>query len=88
MFFRNENRLSPPFAAERGRNCGQSLHRSGSQQIKLASKLGVFQIEICTAQYAVLNEHPGDGTVRRTAEIDREAQRIRKCLHDPQSIPD
>ena len=49
------------------------------RQIKLASKLGVFQIEICTAQYAVLNEHPGDGTVRRTAEIDREAQRIRNA---------
>lgn len=47
------------------------------KQIRLASKLGVFQIEICTAQYALLNEHAGDATVRRTAEIDREIQRIR-----------
>lgn len=46
------------------------------KQIKLSSKLGVFQVEICTAQYAHLNEHPGDATVRRTAEIDREAKRI------------
>lgn len=47
------------------------------KQIRLASRLGVFQIEICTAQYALLNEHAGDATVRRTAEIDREIQRIR-----------
>ncbi len=46
------------------------------RQIKLASKLGAYQIEICTAQYARLNEHPGDATVRRTAEIEREASRI------------
>ena len=49
------------------------------KQIKLAGQLGVYQIEICTAQYALLNEHPGDGTVRRTVEIDREAQRIRSA---------
>ncbi len=46
------------------------------RQIKLSSKLGVFQIEICTAQYAHLNEHPGDATVRRTLEIEHEAKRI------------
>lgn len=46
------------------------------RQIKLASKLGAYQVEICTAQYALLNEHPGDATVRRTAEIEREAKRI------------
>ena len=49
------------------------------KQIKLASRLGAFQIEICTAQYALLNEHPGDATVRRTTDIEREAQRIRNA---------
>lgn len=47
------------------------------EQIKASAKLGVFQIEICTAQYAHLNEHPGDKTVRRIAEIEKEAARIR-----------
>lgn len=47
------------------------------RQIKAASGLGVYQIEICTAQYAHLNEHPGDATVRRTGEIEAEARRIR-----------
>lgn len=47
------------------------------QQIKASAKLGVFQVEICTAQYAHLNEHPGDKTVRRIAEIEKEAARIR-----------
>ena len=46
------------------------------QQIKTAAKLGAFQIEICTAQYAHLNEQPGDQTVRRTAEIEKEVARI------------
>ena len=46
------------------------------KQIKLAGKLGVYQIEICTALYAHLNEHPGDATVRRTGEIETEVKRI------------
>lgn len=47
------------------------------KQIKAAGKLGAFQVEICTAQYAHLNEHPGDKTVRRIEEIEKEAARIR-----------
>jgi len=47
------------------------------KQIKASAKLGVFQVEICTAQYAHLNEHPGDKTVRRVDEIEKEAARIR-----------
>lgn len=50
------------------------------KQIKAASKLGVFQIEICTAQYAHLNEHPGDATVRRTKKIEDEVARIRAAV--------
>lgn len=46
------------------------------EQIKAAGKMGVYQIEICTASYAQLNEHPGDATVRRTDEIKRELARI------------
>lgn len=46
-------------------------------QIRESAKLGVFQVEICTAKYAHLNENPGDLTVRRTAEIGREVERIR-----------
>jgi pyridoxine 5-phosphate synthase len=46
------------------------------KQIKLSSKLGAFQIEICTASYARLSEHPGDPTVRRTKEIETEVERI------------
>jgi len=46
-------------------------------QIKAAAKLGAFQVEICTANYAHLNEHPGDATVRRTREIESELTRIR-----------
>ena len=46
------------------------------KQIKMAARLEVYQIEICTAQYAHLNEHPGDATVRRTGEIEAEARRI------------
>ncbi len=46
-------------------------------QIKAAAKLGAFQVEICTANYAHLNEHPGDATVRRTGEIETELTRIR-----------
>lgn len=47
------------------------------KQIKASAKLGVFQVEICTAQYAHLNEQPGDKTVRRIEEIEKEAARIR-----------
>ncbi len=47
------------------------------KQIKAAEKLGAYQIEICTAQYAQLNEHPGDATVRRIKEIENELARIR-----------
>ena len=46
------------------------------EQIKAAAKLGAYQVEICTATYARLNEHPGDATVRRTGDIERELQRI------------
>lgn len=47
------------------------------KQIKASARLGVFQVEICTAQYAHLNEQPGDKTVRRIEEIEKEAARIR-----------
>ncbi|HQR32492.1 MAG TPA: pyridoxine 5'-phosphate synthase [Blastocatellia bacterium] len=50
------------------------------KQIKASAKLGVFQVEICTAQYAHLNEHPGDKTVRRVNEIEKEAARIRAAV--------
>lgn len=46
------------------------------KQIKEAAKLGAFQVEICTACYAHLNEHPGDLTVRRIKEIEHEVERI------------
>ena len=45
-------------------------------QIEAAAELGAFQIEICSANYAEFNENPGDLTVRRTAEIEKERQRI------------
>jgi pyridoxine 5-phosphate synthase len=51
------------------------------KQIKAASKLGSYQIEICTAHYASLNENPGDPTVRRTKEIDAEIERIQTAAH-------
>lgn len=47
------------------------------KQIKEAARLGAFQIELCTAHYAHLNEQPGDLTVRRTKEIAAEVERIR-----------
>ncbi|MBS1789824.1 MAG: pyridoxine 5'-phosphate synthase [Acidobacteria bacterium] len=50
------------------------------KQIKASAKLGVFQVEICTAQYAHLNEHPGDKTVRRIDEIEQEVVRIRAAV--------
>lgn len=46
------------------------------RQIEIAAKLGAFQIELCTANYAHFNEQPGDLTVRRTAEIEAELNRI------------
>src|SRR5581483_2061358 len=49
------------------------------KQIKEAAKLGAFQIEICTASYAHLNEHSGDLTVRRVKEIEYEVERIRSA---------
>jgi pyridoxine 5-phosphate synthase len=50
------------------------------KQIKASAKLGAFQIEICTAQYAHLNEAPGDATVRRTKAIESEVARIRAAV--------
>lgn len=49
------------------------------KQIKESAKLGAFQIEICTANYAHLNEQPGDLTVRRIKEIEAEIERIRQA---------
>jgi pyridoxine 5-phosphate synthase len=46
------------------------------EQIKAAAKLGAYQVEICTASYAQFNEAPGDATVRRTREIEKELARI------------
>jgi pyridoxine 5-phosphate synthase len=46
-------------------------------QIRASAQLGAFQIEICTANYAHLNEQPGDLTVRRTKEIQAEVERVR-----------
>lgn len=48
-------------------------------QIEASAALGAFQVEICTANYAICNENPGDLTVRRTAEIERELARIEKA---------
>ena len=50
------------------------------EQIKASAKLGAFQIEICTAHYAHLNENPGDLTVRRTKAIEEEVARIRSAV--------
>ena len=47
------------------------------RQIRESSKLGAYQIEICTANYAQMNETPGDLTVRKTKEIGKEVDRIR-----------
>lgn len=49
------------------------------KQIKEAAKLDAFQVEICTASYAHLNEQPGDLTVRRVKEIQAEVERIRSA---------
>jgi pyridoxine 5-phosphate synthase len=49
------------------------------EQIKIAGGLGVFQVEICTASYAQLNEHPGDASVRKTKEIEKELARIERA---------
>lgn len=50
------------------------------KQIKESAKLGAFQIEICTANYAHLNEQPGDLTVRRAKEIETEVKRIHAAV--------
>ena len=50
------------------------------KQIKASGKVGAFQVEICTAQYAHLNEQPGDATVRRTKTIEDEVIRIRAAI--------
>jgi pyridoxine 5-phosphate synthase len=50
------------------------------KQIKLASRLGSYQVEICTAQYANLTENPGDQTVRRIKEIENEIERIQTAV--------
>jgi pyridoxine 5-phosphate synthase len=49
------------------------------RQIRAAAKLKAFQVELCTAKYAQLCEHPGDATVRRTREIAVELDRLRKA---------
>ena len=50
------------------------------RQIKESAKLGAFQVEICTANYAHLNEQPGDLTVRRAKEIKAEIKRIHAAV--------
>lgn len=49
------------------------------RQIKAASGMRAYQIEICTALYAQLCENPGDPTVRRTKEIEKELDRLRQA---------
>ena len=49
------------------------------KQIKESARLGAFQIELCTASYALLNEHPGDMTVRKTKAIAAEVERLRSA---------
>lgn len=49
------------------------------KQIKSAAKLNVFQVELCTANYAQLCEEPGSATVRKTKEIRAEVERIKKA---------
>ncbi|MBI3422628.1 MAG: pyridoxine 5'-phosphate synthase [Acidobacteria bacterium] len=74
------NRLAIQAAIEKLRSAGifVSLFIDPDvKQIKESAKLGAFQIEICTAHYARLNEQPGDLTVRRTKEIEVEIERIR-----------
>jgi pyridoxine 5-phosphate synthase len=71
-------------AIEKLRECGifVSLFLDpDAKQIKAAATTGAFQIEICTANYARLNENPGDPTVRRTKEIEGELERVRSAAH-------
>lgn len=66
-------------AISRLRDCGiyTSLFIDPDQkQIETSVELGAFQIEICSANYAIFTEKPGDYTVRRTAEIGLELNRI------------
>lgn len=51
------------------------------RQIEASAALEPFQIEICSANYAKLNEQPGDLTVRRTEEIGEELERIRSAAN-------
>lgn len=74
------NRLAIKTAVEKLRAAGifvSTFIDPDVKQIKESAKLGAFQIEICTANYAHLNEQPGDLTVRRTKEIEAEVERIR-----------
>ena len=49
------------------------------EQIETAARLQAYQIEICTARYAHLNEGPGEGTVRRVDEIGAEVDRVSRA---------
>ncbi|MBS1807320.1 MAG: pyridoxine 5'-phosphate synthase [Acidobacteria bacterium] len=49
------------------------------KQIRAAAKMKVFQVELCTANYAHLCESPGSATVRNTKEIQAEIERIKKA---------
>lgn len=49
------------------------------KQIRAAAKMKVFQIELCTANYAHLCESPGSATVRNIKEIQAEIERIKKA---------
>lgn len=57
-----------------------------STQIKAAASLGVFQVELCTAQYAQQNELPGDATVRHVKEIELEIARIRTAAQTAKQL--
>jgi pyridoxine 5-phosphate synthase len=50
------------------------------KQIKASAKLNIFQVELCTANYAHLCEAPGSATVRKTKEIAAEVSRIQKAV--------
>lgn len=49
------------------------------KQIRAAAKLKVFQVELCTANYAHLCESPGSATVRNIKKIEAEIERIKKA---------
>jgi len=56
------------------------------RQIKAASRMKAFQVELCTARYAQLCEAPGDATVRRTKEIAAELERLRKAARSAAQV--